>query len=75
MNPIIVSGGFELALVHALGTNTLGAQYQALVYTIKLGITVGTTVAAAFGAIFMVFFARLPFVMAPRMGENSFIAY
>ena len=75
VNPAIVGGGFELALMHALGTNTLSAQYQALVYTVKLGIAAGTAVAAAFGTLFMAFFARLPFAMAPGMGENSFIAY
>ncbi|MGC9153074.1 MAG: NCS2 family permease [Vulcanisaeta sp.] len=75
VNPTIVGGGFELALMHALGTNTLNAQYQALVYTIKLGIAAGTAIAAAFGTLFMAFFARLPFAMAPGMGENSFIAF
>ncbi|WP_048057197.1 NCS2 family permease [Vulcanisaeta moutnovskia] len=75
VNPTIVGGGFELALMHALGTNTLSAQYQALVYTIKLGIAAGTAIAAAFGTLFMAFFARLPFAMAPGMGENSFIAF
>ncbi|MGC9179858.1 MAG: NCS2 family permease [Vulcanisaeta sp.] len=75
VNPAIVGGGFELALMHALGTNTLSAQYQALVYTIKLGIAAGTAIAAAFGTLFMAFFARLPFAMAPGMGENSFIAF
>ncbi|WP_252901392.1 hypothetical protein [Vulcanisaeta sp. JCM 14467] len=75
VNPAIVGGGFELALMHALDTNTLSPQYQALVYTVKLGIAAGTAVAAAFGTLLMAFFARLPFAMAPGMGENSFIAY
>lgn len=75
VNPTIVGDGFELALMHALGTNALSAQYQALVYTIKLGVAAGTAIAAAFGTLFMAFYARLPFAMAPGMGENSFIAY
>lgn len=62
--------------MHVLGTNTLSAQYQALVYTVKLGVAAGTAIAASLGTLFMAFYARLPFAMAPPgMGENSFIAY
>lgn len=62
--------------MHALGTNTLSAQYQALVYTVKLGVAASTAIAASLGTLFMAFYARLPFAMAPPgMGENSFIAY
>ena len=75
VNPAIVGSGFELALMHALGTSSLSPQYQALVYTVKLGIAAGTAIAAAFGTLLMAFFARLPFAMAPGMGENSFIAF
>ncbi|PLC69000.1 uracil permease [Vulcanisaeta sp. EB80] len=75
VNPAIVGSGFELALTHALGTSSLSPQYQALVYTVKLGIAAGTAIAAAFGTLLMAFFARLPFAMAPGMGENSFIAF
>jgi len=75
VNPAIVGAGFELALEHAIGSDVLAPQYQALVYTVKLGIAAGTAIAAAFGTLFMAFFARLPFAMAPGMGENSFIAF
>ncbi|MFP3195079.1 MAG: NCS2 family permease [Caldivirga sp.] len=75
VNPTIVGSGFELALMHAIGSSTLIPQYQELVYTIKLGVAAGTAIAAAFGTLLMAFFARLPFAMAPGMGENSFIAF
>jgi AGZA family xanthine/uracil permease-like MFS transporter len=68
VNPTIVGSGFELALMHAIGSSTLTPQYQELVYTIKLGVAAGTAIAAAFGTLLMAFFARLPFAMAPGMG-------
>jgi len=68
VNPAIVGTGFELALEHAIGSDVLAPQYQELIYTVKLGIAAGTAIAAAFGTLFMAFFARLPFAMAPGMG-------
>ncbi|WP_069807869.1 NCS2 family permease [Vulcanisaeta thermophila] len=78
VNPVIVGGGFELALKESLGLSPSAALppgYAALVTTVKLGIAAGTALAAAFGTLFMAFFARLPFALAPGMGENAFIGY
>src|SRR5579875_1487116 len=75
VNPLIVGGGFEVALQKALGTNTLTPDMQALVENVKLSIATATIIAAAFGSILMGLYARLPLGLAPGMGENAFIGY
>ncbi len=75
VNPLIVGTGFEIALKNALGVQSLSPDQAALVTNIKIGITAATIVAAAFGSILMALYAKLPFAMAPGMGENSFIGF
>lgn len=75
VNPLIVGSGFELALKNALGVQSLSPEQMALVNNIKIGVTAATIVAAAFGSILMALYAKLPFAMAPGMGENSFIGF
>jgi len=78
VNPLIVGGGFELVLMRELGVSdpsALGPQYVELVNQVKVGIATATAFAAAFGTLLMAFYARLPFAMAPGMGENGFIGY
>ncbi|MEM0044117.1 MAG: NCS2 family permease [Sulfolobales archaeon] len=75
VNPLIIGEGFELALKNALGVENLSPDQIALVNSIKIGIATATIIAASFGSILMALYARLPFAMAPGMGENSFIGF
>lgn len=75
VNPLIVGSGFELALKNALGVQSLSPEQMSLVNSVKVGIAAATIVAAAFGSILMALYAKLPFAMAPGMGENSFIGF
>jgi len=75
VNPLIVGSGFEIALKNALGVQALSPEQVALVNSVKVGIATATILAASFGSILMALYARLPFAMAPGMGENSFIGF
>ncbi len=75
VNPAIVGGGFEFALRSKLQLETLTPELQALVNNVKVGIATATILAAAFGSLVMGFYARLPFALAPGMGENVFIGF
>lgn len=75
VNPLIIGSGYELALKIQLGVDELPSEYQALVNNVKVGIATATIIAAAVGTILMAIFARLPFALAPGMGENAFIAF
>ncbi|MGB9725374.1 MAG: NCS2 family permease [Fervidicoccaceae archaeon] len=78
VNPTILTDGFSIALHQALGIpigNPLPEQYQGLLYSIRLGFTVATAISAAFATLIMAIYAKLPFALAPGMGENAFVAY
>lgn len=77
VNPLILTGGFELALSHATGLagDQLMAKYGQLIASVRLGFTVATALAAGLATLIMALYARLPFGLAPGMGENAFIAY
>ena len=75
VNPAIVGGGFELVLKQQLHVEELPPEYAALVDAVKLGIATATIVAAAVGTALMAFIGRLPFALAPGMGENAFIGF
>jgi AGZA family xanthine/uracil permease-like MFS transporter len=75
VNPLIVGSGFEIALKNSLGVQTLSPEQAALVNSVKVRIATATILAASFGSILMALYAKLPFAMAPGMGENSFIGF
>jgi AGZA family xanthine/uracil permease-like MFS transporter len=78
VNPLIVGSGFQQVLMSELGVSSPGSlapQYVSLVNEVKVGIATATAFAAAFGTLLMALYARLPFAMAPGMGENGFIAF
>ncbi|AHC51898.1 xanthine/uracil/vitamin C permease [Sulfolobus acidocaldarius SUSAZ] len=78
VNPSILTGGFELALRTSLGlspTAPIPAEYQSLDNVIRIGFTVATATAAAVATLIMALFGKMPFGLAPGMGENAFIAY
>ncbi|MEL9990749.1 MAG: NCS2 family permease [Thermoproteus sp.] len=78
VNPSILTGGFELALSHALNmpmSQLASSQYGPLIESVRLGFTVATALAAGFATLVMALYARLPFALAPGMGENAFIGF
>lgn len=78
VNPSILTGGFELALSHALNipaSQLANSQYGPLIESVRLGFTVATALAAGFATLVMALYARLPFALAPGMGENAFIGF
>ncbi|MCI4396300.1 MAG: NCS2 family permease [Thermoprotei archaeon] len=78
VNPTILTDGFSIALHQALGismSSPLPEQYQGLLYSVRLGFTAATAISAAVATLIMALYAKLPFALAPGMGENAFIAY
>jgi len=78
VNPAILTEGFSIALRHALGiplSSPIPEQYQGLLYSIRLGFTAATAISAAVATLIMALYAKLPFALAPGMGENAFVAY
>lgn len=79
VNPSILTGGFVLALSHATGLSASQLEasptYGPLIESVKLGFTIATALAAGFATLVMALYARLPFGLAPGMGENAFIGY
>ncbi|MEM1626422.1 MAG: NCS2 family permease [Sulfolobaceae archaeon] len=78
VNPLILTSGFEIALRTALGippSSPLPQSYQGLVDLIRLSFTIATALAAAVATLIMSLYAKMPFGLAPGMGENAFIAF
>jgi len=79
VNPSILTGGFELALSNALhvplGQLESSPTYGPLIESVRLGFTIATALAAGFATLVMALYARLPFALAPGMGENAFIGF
>ncbi len=79
VNPAILAGGFTLALSHATGLSVSQLEssptYGPLIESVRLGFTIATALAAGFATLVMALYARLPFGLAPGMGENAFIGY
>jgi len=78
VNPLILTSGFEIALKTAIGippSSPLPQTYQGLVDLIRLSFTVATALAAAVSTLIMALYAKMPFGLAPGMGENAFIAF
>ncbi|PMB75995.1 MAG: NCS2 family permease [Fervidicoccus fontis] len=78
VNPSILTDGFTIALHQALGipmTQPIPQEYMPLVYNVKLGFTLATALSAATATLIMSLYAKMPFGLAPGMGENAFIGY
>jgi AGZA family xanthine/uracil permease-like MFS transporter len=78
VNPLILTSGFEIALRTALNiapTSPIPSDYLSLINVIRLGFTVATALAAAIATLIMALYAKMPFGLAPGMGENAFIAF
>ncbi|MGC9071739.1 MAG: NCS2 family permease [Acidilobus sp.] len=79
VNPSILTGGFELALASSLHMPVeqlvTSSTYGPLIEEVRLGFTIATALAAGFATLIMTLYARLPFALAPGMGENAFIGY
>ncbi|MEM0061218.1 MAG: hypothetical protein QW726_04730 [Fervidicoccaceae archaeon] len=78
VNPTILTEGFSIALHQSLGIpigDPLPEQYLNLLYNVRLGFTAATAISAAVATLVMALYARLPFALAPGMGENAFVAY
>ncbi|MFB6490871.1 MAG: NCS2 family permease [Thermoproteus sp. AZ2] len=77
VNPSILTSGFELALAGAthMSVAQVEAQYAQLIDSVRLGFTAATALAAGFATLIMALYAKLPFGLAPGMGENAFIAF
>jgi AGZA family xanthine/uracil permease-like MFS transporter len=77
VNPSILTSGFQIALANAIGVspNSIPQSYEPLIQSVKLGFTVATATAAGVATLIMALLARLPFGLAPGMGENAFIAF
>lgn len=78
VNPMILTEGFSIALHQALGIpigTSLPEQYQSLMYSVRLGFTAATAISAAVATLIMAIYAKMPFALAPGMGENAFVAY
>jgi AGZA family xanthine/uracil permease-like MFS transporter len=77
VNPSILTSGFEYSMSLATGMplSDISQQYPALIQQVELSFTVATALAAGVASLIMSLYARLPFALAPGMGENAFIAF
>ncbi|CCC82450.1 NCS2 family permease [Thermoproteus tenax] len=77
VNPAILTGGFQVALQAAFHMSAQQVQqtYGPLLSSVQLSFTIATALAAGFATLVMALYARMPFGLAPGMGENAFIGY
>jgi AGZA family xanthine/uracil permease-like MFS transporter len=77
VNPSILTSGFvySMSLATGMPISDISNNYPTLIEQVKLSFTVATALAAGVATLIMSLYARLPFALAPGMGENAFIAF
>ncbi|MFP3227245.1 MAG: hypothetical protein RXQ71_00395 [Caldisphaera sp.] len=74
VNPSILTSGFvySMSLATGMPISDISNNYPTLIEQVKLSFTVATALAAGVATLIMSLYARLPFALAPGMGEKCF---